>query len=292
MLDLKMQTFLMLCKERNYRKTAERLNMTQPAVTQHIQYLERHYGCKLFNYDRRELHITESGIILRDYAQRMQYIEKNLVNDLIPDSQVFLRIGATKTIGQYVLSDHVTNYLAEQENHLSVEVENTTVLLQQLDQGTLDFAIVEGLFDKGKYDSRCYQTWNFIGICAKNHRFAHKRIPLSEVLKETLILREQGSGTRQILEGLLTSFNHAPKDFRDTIEINNFALITRLIENHVGITFAYHAVAKNNPLLAVFEIEDAHLSFDFNYVYLKDDIAHRKVDYFAQYAEQPAPVNE
>ena len=50
MLDYRIYTFLTLFKEMNYRKTAEKLNMTQPGVTQHIQYLEKHYGVKLFEY--------------------------------------------------------------------------------------------------------------------------------------------------------------------------------------------------------------------------------------------------
>jgi DNA-binding transcriptional LysR family regulator len=57
----------------NYRKTAEALNMTQPAVTQHIHYLENLYHCKLFLYDRKTLHMTEEAKMLKIYAENVLY---------------------------------------------------------------------------------------------------------------------------------------------------------------------------------------------------------------------------
>ena len=73
MLDLKLDTFLTLCETRNYTKTANNLNITQPAVTQHIKYLEKYYNTKLFYFDEnRRLHLTEHGKVLRSYAQTMK----------------------------------------------------------------------------------------------------------------------------------------------------------------------------------------------------------------------------
>lgn len=73
MIDNRILTFLTLCKDMNYRKAAEELNMTQPAVTQHIQYLEKEYGCKLFSYDKRVLTITNEGKELKKHAENIVY---------------------------------------------------------------------------------------------------------------------------------------------------------------------------------------------------------------------------
>ena len=59
MLDYRIDTFMVLCREMNYRKTAEILRMTQPGVTQHIHFLENHYGVRLFTYDGRRLTRTK-----------------------------------------------------------------------------------------------------------------------------------------------------------------------------------------------------------------------------------------
>ena len=75
MLDSKLDTFLVLCETRNYTRAASVLNITQPAVTQHIKYLENHYSTKLFYYDeKRGLHLTENGKLLRAFAQTLSLI--------------------------------------------------------------------------------------------------------------------------------------------------------------------------------------------------------------------------
>ena len=72
MLDYRVFTFLALYDEMNYRRTAEKLNMTQPGVTQHIHYLENYYGVKLFEYDGRTLSRTKNAQRLKRYFDRSE----------------------------------------------------------------------------------------------------------------------------------------------------------------------------------------------------------------------------
>ena len=72
MLDYRMKTFLTLCELLNYTRTAERLFITQPAVTQHIQYLEGHYHAPLFEHCGKALRLTHAGDELRRYALAQQ----------------------------------------------------------------------------------------------------------------------------------------------------------------------------------------------------------------------------
>ena len=64
MLDYRMGTFLALCETLSYHKAAQQLHISQPAVTQHIQFLEREYGCKLFTYENRSLQKTPAALVL------------------------------------------------------------------------------------------------------------------------------------------------------------------------------------------------------------------------------------
>lgn len=102
-MDPRLQTFLMLCDTLHYRTAAERLHITQPAVTQHIKALESEYHCQLFRYQGRVLTLTREGGLLRRYAQEAFRREKDLREALLPPEEVVLHIGATKTIGAYVL---------------------------------------------------------------------------------------------------------------------------------------------------------------------------------------------
>ena len=73
MLDPRWNTFLVLCETMNYTRAAERLCLTQPAVTHHIHHLEDHYGCRLFTYEGKVLRLTEAGLRLREYTRSLAY---------------------------------------------------------------------------------------------------------------------------------------------------------------------------------------------------------------------------
>jgi len=268
MIDTRLETFLTLCRVMNYRKTAELMNMTQPAVTQHIHYLEEKYGCKLFCYDRRALAKTKEAELLQTYAENVMYQEKKLRERLTEDDGVVLAMGATKTIGEYVIAEHISAYLKDRRNGLSVAVENTEKLLTELSEGKLDFALVEGFFDGSRYASKLYRKEPFVGLCGVKHPFAHHTVDIDEIWGEMLVLREEGSGTRDILGQLLREKNHSFSDFRRTITISNFGLITQLLECNDSITFAYRAVGEKNDALAEFHVKGWDISREFNYVYL------------------------
>ena len=164
-MDAKLQTFLVLCKKMNYRLTAEALHLTQPAVTKQIQNLEQQYNTRLFIYDGHRLQKTQDCMILEEYAESLNYNYNEIIKALRGESGTFIRIGATKTIGDYVIGDNVKAHLLSSERSLSLAVDNTEHLLNMLDSAELDFAVIEGLFDKRKYDHRLLRKEPFIGIC-------------------------------------------------------------------------------------------------------------------------------
>ena len=84
MLDFRMQTFLTVCEEMNYTKAAERLHITQPAVSQHIHYLEQHYGCALFTFTGKKLNLTNAGKLLLNAMQTQQHDETRLMIKMTP----------------------------------------------------------------------------------------------------------------------------------------------------------------------------------------------------------------
>lgn len=283
MLDNRMNTFLTLCREMNYRRAGEALNLTQPAVTQHIHFLEAHYQCKLFRYDHKVLQRTDEGKILLAYAESMKYQEKCLDMRIHKREKPKLCIGATKTIGECVMGKHLAAFVADGGYRVEVEVENTALLLKKLDRGELDFALIEGFFDRKKYASAIYRKEDFLGICGEDHRFAGKTISIREALSETLLVREEGSGTRKILENTLRNFNLNLSDFHEQICLSSFSLIAELLREKRGISFAYRAVGKKEHALSTFRLEEVNVEHEFNYVCLNNPEAIKRVKRFDAY---------
>ncbi len=275
-----MDTFLTLCDTMNYREAAEQLHITQPAVTQHIHFLEHEYHCRLFVYENRKLIKTPAASALEQYARAMRYNDSVIRQTLQNEVTMDLKIGATKTIGDYVITDQIIRYLGSKDNALTLIVDNTEHLLKLLDENQLDFAIVEGFFDKKHFDSRCLRREPFVGICRKGHPFAGREISVAELLEETIIHREEGSGTRAILEQKLYGYNESLSQFRRHICISSFKLILELVKTGLGVSFVYNVLADSDPDLDKFSIQGETIVREFNLVWLKHAHVQEKVRAF------------
>ena len=82
MLDFRMETFLAVCRYMNFTRAAEKLNITQPAVSQHIRFLEKHYNTKLFRYEGKKLELTEAGEILKNASLTMMHDETAMQDEM------------------------------------------------------------------------------------------------------------------------------------------------------------------------------------------------------------------
>lgn len=290
MIDYRMETFLTLCKTMNYRKAAELLNITQPAVTQHIQYLEEYYGCKLFSYEKRKLSMTAQAEILLHHAYVEHYQEQRLKEELKKKRGHHFSVGTTKTIGAYVIGEQVARFLEEPENHLTVETDNTERILRRLDEGKIDFALIEGYFDKKHFGHKLYKMEPYVGFCSEKHPFAGRSVSVDEILGETILIRETGSGTRSILERMLLAENYALSDFKRAVSIGNPELLEELTAKNSGITFAYRIAGKQHPGLREFHVKEWHIEREFNYVFLPDTDAEQFVEIFERFRHAvPAP---
>ncbi|NLL56007.1 MAG: LysR family transcriptional regulator [Clostridiales bacterium] len=276
MLDFRHQTFLALCSSNSFTKAAELLHITQPAVSQHIKYLEEYYGCKLFDTTNRKITLTHQGKLLREFAMTVSSDCKNFkenISSVSTDTMQF-SFGATLSIGEYVMPKILSHLLIEYPKmHIHMSVANTHILLEKLNNGELDFIVVEGLFDKSNYETTLFSMENFIPICSPQSEFANKKVSFNDITKSRLILREQGSGTREIFENILQKNNYSLEAFEQIIEIGNMAAIKKMVSNGLGITFLFETVAKkeiqeNN--FSTINITGFNEQREFNFVMLKN----------------------
>ena len=282
-MDSKLQTFLTLCQTMNYRIAAEQLHLSQPAVTKQIQSLEQMLQIQLFCYDGHVLHKTEACLLLERYAITQQYQFEELQLAIADKKRFSLRIGATKTIGDYVLIDAIKEYLSDPSHELSLMVDNTMHLLQMLDENQLDFAVIEGNFSKTKYDSYLLRMEPFVGICAKDSHLCGKSVSIEELLKQTIIVREEGSGTRRIFEERLTASGYELSDFSREVCISSFVSIKALVAGGIGISFLYHSVVAHEDDIGSFTVEGITEPHPFHVVYTRNTSARNYAEQFLKF---------
>ena len=243
MLDFRTETFLMVCETMNFTEAARRLHITQPAVSQHIHFLEKQYDARLFSYHNKQLYMTDAGEILKKRLMTMKNDQLVLKQEIKGKEQKeeSLSLGVTMTIGEYAIVDKLADFLLRYpEMNLHIHYGNTTQLLTLLDQGTINMALVEGNYPKENYEHRRYSTEDYIAVCASDHKF-EAGIPnsMKELLYERLLVREAGSGTRNILEELLMARGMKIQDFEHYVEVENMHTIIGFLKKDCGISFMY-----------------------------------------------------
>jgi DNA-binding transcriptional LysR family regulator len=276
MQDFRMETFLKVCEFMNFTRASEVLHITQPAVSQHIRILEEHYQSKLFRYEGKKLCLTEAGLLLRNAATTMRHDELLLSEQLKTDGRLHFVFGATLTIGDFVLPEKLSRFLEkEPKAKVKMLVDNTQTLLGKIDTGELDFAVIEGYFHKAEYEYKLYSRQSYIAVCGASYPLSQKSLSVSDLFGECIILREQGSGTREILERHLEEHNYSVQDFKKTLEIGSINAIKTLVAAGCGLTFLYEAAVEQeleNGTLRKIPLSDFDVYNNFTMVWRKHSI--------------------
>lgn len=286
MLDFRIETFLCVCKYMNFTKAAVTLNITQPAVSQHIHYLEEEYEAKLFEYKNRKLSLTPAGEELFRASQTMQHDDRILARRMkhVGRAKRTISFGATLTVGEFMLTPRIAAYLeANPQADLKMVIRNTHELLEMIDNGLIDFAMIEGYFPRSEYGYRIYSREAYAALCKKGYPFkcGHTPAAIQELLAETLLIREEGSGTREILERFLAGCNLSLTDFRHTVEINSLHVIKQLVLAGSGITFVYQIAARDELLdgsLEMIPLPGLDNQHELSFVWRKNSIYKEEYD--------------
>lgn len=276
MIDIKLETFITVADTKNFTRAASILNMTQPAISHHIKLLEEYYNVKLLEKKNKNMELTEAGKILYKYALEIDKISKLAKKHLSNESSIIKRynVGATLTIGGYVLPPIIGNYKMNNNNiDIILQVENTENIIQKLFSGEIILGVIEGPFDKSKVIYEKFKDDELVFAISKNHEIAKKKkITIEEILSEKLILREKGSGTRQIFEDYMAQQGFEPKNITPYMEIGDITAILSLVESGLGATVVSKE-ALNSTLMSkkfkALSIKNMKMKREFNFIYLK-----------------------
>lgn len=275
MLDYRIESFLMVCRTMSITRAAEALHITQPAVSQHIKVLEKQYGAALFSYRGKKLALTQAGRMLCQAARTMRQdaaqLQKRIAS--LGGEQPVLRFGATLTVGEYAMPPVLARYLKQHPDaQISMHVADTEQLLRALDDGAIDFAIVEGAFSQSVYDSLLFCTERFLPVCGADYPLPAAAYRIHDLLTERLLVREQGSGTRHILEHYLEGKNLTIQDFACRVEASSLTALKTLAKAGCGITFLYETAVREElaqGTLRAIPLADFDVRHDFSFLWRK-----------------------
>ncbi len=277
MMDSKLATFICAAKLKSYTKAAQMLNLTQPAVSQHIKQLEEHYGVKLIKKNGRHISLTEEGELLFKNAKEFEASSVLLERKLKNKSSVIKRynIGATLTIGEFVLPRLLGDYKRIHNNiDVIMHVHNLDEILKRMSNGEFDLGIVEGPFDKSKFNYKKLKDDELVLAASPVNNLAEREsVEISELINDgKLIMREKGSGTRMIFENKLKELGYNLSDLKIYMEVGSIGAIKSLIEANLGYTvISKEAVNREVEAgtLSIIPIQSVKIMREFNFIFLE-----------------------
>jgi len=256
-------------RESSVSRAAETLSMTQSATSMALAELEKQFNTRLFDRQGKRLQLNTEGRELLPRAMelldRAQELESLMEGKTGAGS---LRIGATLTIGNYLATLLIGDYMQQNPgSRVELSVQNTSVIVEQVTHFKLDLGLIEG---DSYHPDLLLTPWvddELVIFAAPDHPLADKKkLKLQDLANENWILRERGSGTRQVFEAAL---RNQLTNLKVLLELEHTEAIKRAVESRLGIGCISRLALKDafkRGSLVPLEIAGLDLKRQFNFV--------------------------
>ncbi len=299
MADRRLQVFHTVARLLSFTKAAETLHMTQPAVTFQIRQLEEHFNTRLFDRTHNRISLTAAGQRVYEYADRILALYGEMdsrVRELTGDVSGILIIGASTTIAEYVLPGLLGEFQVQYPDvNVRLSVSNSLGVVHMVESNAVDVGIVESpVTNKNLVVDVCWHD-ELMFICPPNHPFARKTaITPQEVVELPFLCREEGSGTREVINEYLEDNKVAAHDLNLCMEFGSPEAIKSAVEAGLGVSIVSRAtVGKELKLgtLVALPLKPV-LKRPFSFVHQRQKFRLRAVDEFMRFAHERCEKQE
>src|SRR5215475_3967254 len=237
-----LETFVTVVERRSFSQAAERLGVTQPAVSLQIQALEKRLGTKLLDRSGRRVEPTEAGMRLYRGAQRLLALEEQVVAEVGEEATAELEgrfeIGASTGPGGIVLSHLLCEFAAlHRKLHVLLWVFDTQTIVDRVAARELELGVVGAgrrhrgvVFEPFLHDE-------VVLACPPGHPFGGGAVTFDELRAETLIVMQEGAGVRQMVEDELRQIGVRLRDLDVRLELGLQESVTTAVKAGYGVTF-------------------------------------------------------
>jgi LysR family transcriptional regulator, transcriptional activator of the cysJI operon len=237
--NFRLKVFRAVAEHLNFRKASEHLFLTQPAVTLQIKALENDLGVRLFDRTSGRISLTRQGSVLLDYANRIAALVSDAERDLgSEDGSILgeLSLGVSTTIAQYVLPRLLGAFLGENPRvQFSLHSGNTAEIVLLLLENKVSVGLIEGPARERSVHTEPFMEDELVLITPREAEFQH--FSRSQLLDSNLLMREQGSGSRRVVEIALEKAGFKLKHFRKVMDLDSTEAIKSAVEAGLGVGF-------------------------------------------------------
>jgi DNA-binding transcriptional LysR family regulator len=237
-----LQAFVAVVERRSFSQAAERLGVTQPAVSLQVQALEKRLGTQLLDRSGRRVEPTESGLKLYKAAQRLLAIEDEIVEELTTEAEGdltgTLEIGASTGPGGVLLPQLLCAFAEEHPGlGIALQVSDTQSIIERVAERTLQLGVVGAAPRHRGVEFEPFFRDSVVLACPPGHRFAGHRVSLEDLREETLIVMQEGAGVRDVIEEELRNLGARLRDMDVRLELGLQESVVSAVRGGYGVSF-------------------------------------------------------
>lgn len=291
MADRRLQVFFTVAKLLSFTKAAESLHMTQPAVTFQVRQLEEYFNTRLFDRTHNRISLTEAGVNVYGYAEKIfeLYNEmESMVREMTGDIGASVTIGASTTIAEYMLPSLLGDFRVKYPDVLiHLKVSNTEGVVSMVENNVIDLGVVEApVGNKNLVVERC-RSDKLVAIVPPQHPLAKKSmVTLGELLSYPFICREEGSGTREVIEDYVCNAEGCKNGLNVAMELGSPEAVKGAVEANMGISIVSEATVAKERKLGTLKLLDLDppMQRPFSFVHQKQKFRVRVMDELLEFA--------
>src|SRR5436305_14762949 len=258
-----LQAFCEVVERKSFSQAAERLGVTQPAVSLQVRSLEKRLGTQLLDRSGRRVEPTEAGLRLYRGAQRLLQLEEDLLSELAQEATGELdgafEIGASTGPGGVVLSRILCQFAEEHPKlHVALSVFDTQTVVERVADRTLQLGVVGAAPRHRGVEYEPFFKDTVVLACPPGHPFAGRTITLDELRGETLIVMQEGAGVRQMIDDELHRVGLRLRDLDVRLERGLQESVTSAVHAGYAVTFISRASIEDD--LAAGMLVDARVA--------------------------------
>jgi LysR family transcriptional regulator, transcriptional activator of the cysJI operon len=258
-----LRAFCEVVERKSFSLAAERLGVTQPAVSLQVRALEKRLGTQLLDRSGRRVEPTEAGLRLYRGAQRLLALEAEITSELAEEATGALagtfEIGASTGPGGVVLSQLLCQFAeVHVDLHVALSVFDTQTVVERVADRTLELGVVGAAPRHRGVEYEPFFRDTVILACPPGHAFAGRTVSLDDLHAETLIVMQEGAGVRQMIEDELRRAGTRLRDLDLRLELGLQESVTSAVRGGYGVTFISRSSVEND--LAAGTLVEARVS--------------------------------
>ena len=233
--------FCAVVERRSFSQAAERLGVTQPAVSLQVRALEERLGQRLIDRSGRRVEPTEAGRRLYRNAQRLLQLEQQLIEDVRGDGGQLkgtLTIGASTGPGAHLVPLLLCEFQREHPDlRVALSISDTHAVIERVAERELELGIVGALRRHRSLDFEPLAVDEIVLAVPPGHASAGGQIGLDALRDETLVVMQEGAGVRQVVEEALRRSGLRLRGLEPKLELGLQESVKSAVEAGYGVTF-------------------------------------------------------